>query len=131
MQRTKLSLTPSHTIFRTVSRKCIFRFHIDVRSLRTQRLRANAISNKDEKREMHQIKRLLTVNTNVPLLIEDVRVHRNCDVRPDYCYAGNSFSISFLIWLLHVSFPSVHHQGAHDGTLPKLVSLKSLVKIHR
>ena len=41
------------------------------------------------------------------------------------------FKISFLIWLLHVSVPLDHHQGAHDGTLPKLVSLKSLVKAHR
>ena len=41
------------------------------------------------------------------------------------------FKISFLLWLLHVSVPSDHHQGAYDGTLPKLVSLKSLVKIHR
>ena len=39
------------------------------------------------------------------------------------------FEISFLIWLLHVSVPSDHHQGAYDGTLSKLVSLKSLVKI--
>ena len=41
------------------------------------------------------------------------------------------FKISFLIWLLHVSVSSDHHQGAYDGTLPKLVSLKSLVKAHR
>ena len=41
------------------------------------------------------------------------------------------FKISFLIWLLHVSVPSDHHQGAYDGTLLKLVSLKSLVKTHR
>ena len=41
------------------------------------------------------------------------------------------FKISFLIWLLHVSVPSDHHQGAYDGTLPKSVFLKSLVKIHR
>ena len=34
------------------------------------------------------------------------------------------FKISHLIWLLHVSVPSDHHQGAYDGTLPKLVSLK-------
>ena len=40
------------------------------------------------------------------------------------------FKISFLLWFLHVSVPSDHHQGAYDGTLPKLVSLKSLVKIH-
>ena len=40
------------------------------------------------------------------------------------------FKISFLIWLLHVSVPSDHHQGAYDGTLPKLVPLKSLVKTH-
>ena len=41
------------------------------------------------------------------------------------------FKIYFLIWLLHVSVPSDHHQGAYDGTLPKLVSLKSLVKTNR
>ena len=40
------------------------------------------------------------------------------------------FKISFLIWLLHVSVTSDHHQGAYDGTLPELVSLKSLVKTH-
>ena len=31
--------------------------------------------------------------------------------------------ISFLIWLLHVSVPSDHHQGAYDGTSLKLQSL--------
>ena len=41
------------------------------------------------------------------------------------------FKISFLIWLLHVSVSSDHHQGAYDGTLLKLVSLKSSVKTHR
>ena len=41
------------------------------------------------------------------------------------------FKISFLIWLLHVSGSSDHHQGAYNGTLLKLVSLKSLVKTHR
>ena len=41
------------------------------------------------------------------------------------------FKISFLIWLLHVSVPSDHHHGAYDGTLPQLVSLKSLDKIRR
>ena len=40
------------------------------------------------------------------------------------------FKMSFLLRLLHVSVPSDHHQGAYDGTLPQLVSLKSLVKIH-
>ena len=33
------------------------------------------------------------------------------------------FKISFLIWLLHVSVSSDHHQGAYDGTLLKLLSL--------
>ena len=33
------------------------------------------------------------------------------------------FKISFLIWLLHVSVPSDHHQGAYNGTLLKLQSL--------
>ena len=33
------------------------------------------------------------------------------------------FKISFLIWLLHVSVSSDHHQGAYDGTLLKLQSL--------
>ena len=33
------------------------------------------------------------------------------------------FKIPFLLWLLHVSVPSDHHQGAYDGTLPKLVFL--------
>ena len=28
------------------------------------------------------------------------------------------FKMSFLIWLLHVSISSDHHQGAYDGTLP-------------
>ena len=41
------------------------------------------------------------------------------------------FKISLLIWLLHISVPSDHHQGAYDGTLLKLVSLKALVKTHR
>jgi hypothetical protein len=58
VQRTTLSLTSSHTVFCTVSSKCSFRFHIDLRSLRTQRLRAHAISNNDVKREMRLIKRL-------------------------------------------------------------------------
>ena len=33
------------------------------------------------------------------------------------------FKISFLIWLLHVSVSSDHHQGAYGGTLLKLQSL--------
>ena len=33
------------------------------------------------------------------------------------------FKISFLIWLLHVSVSSDHHQGAYGRTLLKLLSL--------
>ena len=35
------------------------------------------------------------------------------------------FKISFLIWLRHVSVSSDHHQGAYDGSLLKLQSLRN------
>ena len=80
-----------HHFFRTVSRKCLFRFHIDLSSPRTQRLRAHAISDNDEKKTDAPNQATVTVNRNVPLLIENVTVYRHNDVGSDYCLMTSKF----------------------------------------